>query len=93
MPTQGLPGGAIVIAKVALALALLASVVAGIQTWRLGNLPHQLAEAERDFGICDATLTAYLEGDDIDAAIPDDLDGFVVPDHWRVQPSSPAPAP
>jgi hypothetical protein len=77
--------------KAALAIALLASVVAGIQTWRLGNLPHQLAEAERAYGVCDATLTAYLEGDDIDAAIPDDLGGFTLPNHWRVQPSSPAP--
>jgi hypothetical protein len=68
--------------KAALALALLASVVAGVQTWRIGNLPEKLAKAERDFGICDATLTAYLEGDDIDAAIPDDLDDFTVPDHW-----------
>jgi hypothetical protein len=80
-----------VLAKAALILALAASLVAGVQTWRIGSLPAQLAESERAFGICDATLTAYLEGEDIDAAIPDDLGGFVVPDHWRLQPSSPAP--
>jgi hypothetical protein len=79
------------LAKAALILALAASLFAGLQTWRVGYLNDRLAEAERAFGICDATLTAYLEGEDIDAAIPDDLGGFVVPDHWRLQPSSPAP--
>jgi hypothetical protein len=78
------------IAKAALTLALLASIVAGIQTWRIGNLPHQLAEAERAFGICDATLTAYLEGEEINDAIPDDLGGFDVPSHW-LRPSSSTP--
>jgi hypothetical protein len=76
--------------KAALTLALLASVVAGVQTWRLGTLPGKLAKAERDFGICDATLTAYLEGEEINDAIPDDLGGFDVPSHW-LRPSSPAP--
>ena len=77
--------------KFALALAAIAFAVAGFQTWRIGTLPGKLAEAERAYGICNATLSAYLEGDDIDAAIPDDLDGFVVPDAWRVQPSTPTP--
>lgn len=78
------------ITKISLAIALLASVVAGIQTWRISGLPHQLAEAERAFGVCDATLTAYLEGEEIDDAIPDDLGGFDVPSHW-LQPTFPAP--
>jgi hypothetical protein len=78
------------IAKAALAIALLASVVAGVQTWRIGSLPHQLAEAEQAYGVCDVTLTAYLEGEEINDAIPDDLGGFDVPSHW-LRPSSPAP--
>jgi hypothetical protein len=72
----------VVLAKAALILALAASLVAGLQTWRVGYLTDRLAEAERAFGICDATLTAYLEGDDIDADIPDDLDDYVPPDRW-----------
>jgi hypothetical protein len=79
-----------VLAKAALILALAASLFAGLQTWRVGYLNDRLAEAERAFGICDATLTAYLEGEEINDAIPDDLGGFDVPSHW-LRPSSPAP--
>jgi hypothetical protein len=79
-----------VLAKAALILALAASLFAGLQTWRVGYLTDRLAEAERAFGICDATLTAYLEGEEINDAIPDDLDG-VEPRPWWLLPPSPAP--
>ncbi len=45
------------------------------------GLRLQLAAAERNFGICDATLTAFLEGEEIDDAIPDDLRDYD-PSDW-----------
>jgi hypothetical protein len=81
-----------VILRAAIAVAAIAALAAAAQTWRLDRLRAELATAERNFGMCDATLTAYLEGEEIDDAIPLDLDGFTVPDRWRVQPVEPAPA-
>jgi len=37
-------------------------------------------------GTCQAARDALREGREIDDAIPNDLDGFVLPDDWRVQP-------
>ena len=47
---------------------------------------ERLAEARDDFGQCAATLSAYLEGDDIDATIPHDLGGFVPRPEWLLPP-------
>jgi hypothetical protein len=79
-----------VILRAAIIAALAASLFAALQTWRVDRLRASVTEAERAFGICDATLTAYLEGEEIDNAIPDDLGDFVPPDHW-LRPSTSAP--
>lgn len=50
--------------------------------WRNEVQAH--ADAERDFAECSATITAMIEGQEIDDAIPDDLNGFDIPDAWRV---------
>jgi hypothetical protein len=80
------------LAKAALVLALAASLFAGLQTWRIGTLPGKLAEAERASEVCDATLTAYLEGEEIDNALPDDLRDYSPRDEWMRQLLPPASA-
>jgi len=50
-----------------------------IETFARYDLTAQL-------GTCQATRDALREGKEIDDAIPNSLDGFVLPDDWRVQP-------
>lgn len=47
---------------------------------------ERLVQAREDFGQCAATLSAYLEGDEIDATIPDDLGGFSPRPEWLLPP-------
>jgi hypothetical protein len=92
LPTQGASGGRDMIAKIALVLALVAFTFSGYQTLRLQIANSSLEQLGLDFGQCQATLTAYLEGEEINDAIPDDLGDFVPPDAWLVpSPGSPAP--
>lgn len=77
--------------RASIGLAVAAALFAALQSWRVNDLRDRLAAAERRFDQCDATLQAYLEGEEIDDAIPDDLGGFDVPSEWmRDLPASPA---
>jgi hypothetical protein len=54
----------------------------GYQTLRLQIAESSLDQLGRDFGECQATLQAFLEGEEIDNAIPNSLGDFVPPPHW-----------
>lgn len=45
-------------------------------------------EVTAQLGVCLASRDALREGQEIDRAIPNDLDGFVLPDDWRLQPEA-----
>jgi hypothetical protein len=70
------------IAKIALALALVASAFGGYQTLHLQIANSSLEQLGRDFGQCQATLAAYLEGEEIDNALPDDLRDYDPRNEW-----------
>jgi hypothetical protein len=82
------------IAKIALVLALPAFIFGGYQTLRLQIANSSLEQLDLDFGQCQATLTAYLEGEEIDNALPDDLRDYNPRDEWLrrlLSPAAPAP--
>jgi hypothetical protein len=66
----------------AIIVALLAVLGAGYQTLRLQIANASLDQLGRDLGQCQATLTAYLEGEEIDNAIPDDLRNYDPRNEW-----------
>lgn len=64
---------------------------------RAGSLQEQLLAATFErynltakLATCEATAAMLRKGRNIDSAIPYDLDNFVLPDTWRVQPKGPA---
>lgn len=66
-----------------LAAALsLALAFSGWQYHRAEILSRDLDATDIRFEQCNTLLTATLEGEEIDDAIPDDLDGFDVPPEW-----------
>jgi hypothetical protein len=70
------------IVKIALAFALAAFAFGGYQTLRLQIAHASLEQLNRDFGQCQATLAAYLEGEEIDNALPDDLRDYNPRNEW-----------
>lgn len=69
------------IARIAIPAAIVA-VIFGSLLWRLQVVTEDRAELRINLSSCAHRLNLYIEGDEIDDAIPLDLDGFAVPDHW-----------
>jgi hypothetical protein len=68
--------------KAAIIIATASFAFAGYQTLRLQIAHGELAALNNDFTQCQATMRAFLEGEEIDNAIPDDLGDFFPPDPW-----------